>query len=130
MPITPLDPNQYIAAGPPTGASGVFSPFALSDTAEQSRPTFVEDTFGTQKKHWGVIGSLPCKLWPKPTMKEIEQGLELKPITVWKCSFQLGADVKPEDRFVIKGRTYSVIETDEGLTDAVLLTTTLVRQAR
>ena len=87
-----------------------------------------DDLDGYGQADWSNIATNePCKLLFKPAGDtEKVRSWEETSVSNWECYFNLGVDIRPADRVTIKGKTFEVLPSNAGATDAVLLLVPLI----
>ena len=127
MGYTPSSPLSAGSADPDPNAPALAAPLDLPERAVIERPTVARNSLLGQTANWAYVATLPCRLLKPTSPGEKVEGGMLSARMVWPIQFKVGADVRATDRATISGEVYTVTETDEGLTDAPVLTAFAIR---
>lgn len=136
MAIVPFPAGSLGSKDPgPGGTSSFYDSYetiAMTDEADILRKQpGVRDALRSTPSGWQTVEfGVPCNLQSVTSQSEKAEASAIASRSVWRCFFPVGTDIMPEDKVVIKGETYQVVETDKGMTHKIRLTATLVLTRR
>lgn len=134
MPLPTWPETSPGAADPGTGLP--IGSVALSDLCEIHRATKATDGQGGRRMTWATLAEdVPCFIQMGnssgqqrlPTPKEGVVGGKMRPVEVWSAIFQIGQDVRAQDRVVKGDYTWEVLDVSGGETGATSLQAVLTR---
>jgi len=103
----PLVSDSQLAALRKYGNQG------LTGSAHILRSTQTATDFGSQDVWATVALDVPCWIRGTAIPDDVYQpGFRLTTITTYRCLFEVDVDVEPDDRLIIAGEQYEVIETN------------------
>ena len=110
--------------------AGASTAGTLSQLASVLRAVTTENAEGGETSSWQCVATLPCRVGKASSPRDVVVGGRATTATVFRCDFAVGADVRQTDRVAVDGTTFEVVDTDQGLADAAVLTAWLIRVGR